>query len=167
MIRSLALCPLRAGRALVISPVGAILFVVLLAFTGCSKSAGPLSQTAQGAQVSHTYATPAMYRVRVTAATTGHAAEPNQRRQARRVQDALRWPTSAFPVHAGADPPPPCAYGRRLLLQRALPRGLDLVDDDLQPRGIPAVARVPFLRAVGDRDEQIDIGAQVDVVPGL
>src|SRR5437588_12027386 len=54
-----------------------------------------------------------------------------------------------------------------LLPRRALPRRLNLVHDHLQRGGGPAVARVPLLRTVGDRNQQVDVGAQVEVVARL
>src|SRR5262245_23802805 len=72
--------------------------------------------------------------------------------------------------------PQPSPQGEGSLAEFAAPMCLNisgaellirLVGHDLQRRRIEAVAGVLVLRAVRDRDEQIHVGAQVDVVAGL
>src|SRR4051794_26437470 len=48
MIRFLVSPVLAATRAVVVSPVGLVIFFLLLAFTGCSRDSGPMLQTALG-----------------------------------------------------------------------------------------------------------------------
>src|SRR3984957_21333395 len=51
--------------------------------------------------------------------------------------------------------------------ERGLAALCRFIDDDLQRRWIEAVARILVLRAVRDGDEQMHIGAKVDVIAGL
>ncbi|HWY85261.1 MAG TPA: thioredoxin-like domain-containing protein, partial [Gemmataceae bacterium] len=50
MIRYLASVALLATRTIVVSPAGLVVFIVFLAFTGCSKEPGPGLQAAQGGE---------------------------------------------------------------------------------------------------------------------
>src|SRR5262249_19469696 len=50
MIRYLASSFLSMTRAVVMSPIGMVLFFFVLAFTGCSRETGPMAATAQGGE---------------------------------------------------------------------------------------------------------------------